>query len=537
MVRMIRTLPALANVMLLLTGLGAVPLARAACEPSFTQADALLETHRLDRALPGAALVIFDATGTISHERFFGTYMASTFVPIASASKAVSAAVIMSLVDDGTLSLNDTVATYLPQYLGTPNGAITVRQAFSQTSGLYNDEWPCIGDSATTLAACTLDILDNTPRVSPPGQTFFYGGNSMQVAGRIAELAYCQRFPASCAGLGSGAVWRKIFIERIRDPLGMGMFYSSTTNPRIAGGIVSRLSDYRKFWQMIVNRGDFNGVRVLSPLAVDEMTRDQTNGAPVYYSAAQPDIRYGLGVWRFRPDSRGYAHVLSDPGKFGFHPWFDLDTNIAGIVMLNDAAGAANGGGRHIAIQIEDLTHDRFTNSTLDSDADGVCNAADLCPSIANPAQLDTDGDGAGDACDCAVSNARLWGASRETGRAWFYAPTSCLTVSYQPATGRINCFSTENLLDWFQPSTAGAVATDLRYDIVRSVDLSNFVSGAVCEATAIDRNGPFNNAYMIPAPPAGQVFGYVARAMTTCGAGPAGTASSGAVIEARECP
>lgn len=535
--RTIRTFSASALAATLLAVSAIVPSASAACEPSFTQVDSVLDAHRIERALPGAAIAVFDGAGTNYHERFFGTYTASTFVPIASASKAVSAAVIMSLVDDGTLSLNDTVAQYLPQYTGTPSGAITLRQAFSQTSGIYNDDWPCTGDGATTLSACATDILDNAPRVSPPGETFFYGGNSMQVAGRIAEIAYCNRFPANCTGLGSGAIWRRIFVERIRDPLGMGMFYNSATNPRIAGGLFSRMSDYRKFWRMIINRGELDGVRVLSRQAVDEMTRDQTGGARVYYSAAQPDIRYGLGVWRFRPDSLGVAHVLSDPGKFGFHPWFDVDTGIGGIVMLNDPAGAAVDGGRHIALQIEQAVHDRFLGVGIDTDADGICDAADLCPAVADPAQLDTDADGAGDACDCAVDNSRLWNAAGETGRVLFYPKTSCLTVSYQPATGQINCFSTRNLLDWFQPDVPGAVATDLRYDVVRSETLADFVGGGVCEATSIERNGPFNNAYVIPAPPAGQAFGYLARASNACGAGPAGRASSGAIIEARECP
>lgn len=43
-------------------------------------------------------------------------------------------------------------------------------------------------------------------------------------------------------------------------------------------------------------------------------------------------------------------------------------------------------------------------NTVFDTDGDGLANACDICPLVADPAQLDTDGDGRGDACDnCAA--------------------------------------------------------------------------------------------------------------------------------------
>ena len=524
-------------VLFILSFVTAVPTAAAACLPDFAQAEAVLELHVADRALAGAGLAVFLGDGTSHHERYFGAYTTATFVPLASASKAVSAAAIMSLVDDGTLSLDDTIATYLPQYAGTPNGAITVRQTFSQTAGLWNEEWPCIGDSGTTLAACAGEILDDAPRIAPPGGAFFYGGNSMHVAGRVAEVAYCSRFPANCVGLGSGAIWRRIFNERIRNPLGIGMLWNSATNPRIAGGLFSRLSDYQKFWRMIMNRGEVDGVRVLSPEAVDAMTNDQTRGAVVFYSAAQPNIRYGLGIWRFRPDIGGTALVLSDPGKFGFHPWYDVDAGVGGIVLLDDPAGAAVGGGRHIATQIEDLVRDRFMMGDIDSDGDGLCDAADVCRAVADPSPTDADSDGAGDACDCAPADRRLWAAPGETGHAMFYGPPTCLTASYDPVTDEIFCLPTRNLFDWLQPEAPGAIATDVRYDVIRTPVPSDFMAVAMCEFTSIDRNGPFNDAYLNLVPPVGGILAYLPRAANGCGSGPAGRSSAGEVIVSRTCP
>ncbi len=508
-----------------------VPLVLAAsCPPALDQVDSVLASHVVDRALPGAAVAVFDAAGTNLHETFLGTYHPNTFVPLASATKAVSAAVILSLVDDGTLSLDDTVADFMPEYAGTERGSITVRQAFSQTSGLWNSEWPCTGDTTTTLDLCARDILDHAPRISAPGETFFYGGNSMHVAGRLAEIAYCNRFPASCAGLGSGAVWIKIYNERIKNPLGIGMFYNSASNPRIAGGMAGRLSDYRTFWRMILGGGEVDGVRVLSAASVDAMTQDQTRGAPVYYSAAQPDVGYGLGIWRF-------DGVLSDPGKFGFHPWWDLEAGIGGIVMINDPEGAGQGGGRHVAFQIESIVRTRLRAGDADSDGDAICDAADLCPDVHEPSPSDVDGDGAGDACDCAMTDPRVWAPPGEAGRAIFYGPPTCLDVFYNPVSEQITCFGTRNLYDWFQPEEPGGVVTDLRYDVVRSPAAFDFVSAATCEAIAMDRSGPFNNRYLVAEPLPGNVDHYLVRAANACGSGPPGTTGSGAPITARACP
>ncbi|MCW5206357.1 thrombospondin type 3 repeat-containing protein, partial [Desulfobulbus sp. F5] len=41
--------------------------------------------------------------------------------------------------------------------------------------------------------------------------------------------------------------------------------------------------------------------------------------------------------------------------------------------------------------------------TVTDTDGDGIADATDNCPLVANPDQADTDGDGKGDACDAAT--------------------------------------------------------------------------------------------------------------------------------------
>ncbi len=512
------------------------PPAMAQCDPDFEHAEHVLETHRLDRALPGAGISIFSPADGVLHSNLFGQWGPNTFIPIASATKAVSAAVIMSLVDDGTLSLDTTVADLMPQYAGTPNGEITVAMAFSHTSGLYNDSWSCIGSNSVTLGECAEQILDEAPRISDPGETFLYGSNSMHVAGRMAEIAYCNRFPASCVDVPSGRIWIRIFNERLKNPLGIGLFYTNNSNPTIAGGMFSRLSDYETFWRMIIGGGEVDGVRVLSPQAVDEMLVDRAAATQIYYSPAQPDIGNGLGIWMFDRGADGETTIYSDPGKFGLHPWYDAVADIGGIVMLNDGDGAGSGGGRHITLQIQQILRRQMVAGNSDGDGDGVCDAIDRCPAVFDPGQADADGDGIGDACDCAPSDPRTWAVPGETGRLMFYGPPTCYFTSYDPDTGEVGCFGTRNLADWLQPKEPGGIVTDLRYDVIQSSS-DDFVGDGICAVSDDERSGPFNNEYLTDAPAAGGTFGYLARPMNACGSGPAGFDSSGTEIPARTCP
>src|SRR6185295_1027121 len=96
----------------------------------------------------GASLRV-DQRGVTLYQRSFGTYTPGTVVPIASATKWLSAAVVMSLVDEGRLRLDDRVAQYIPSFTG-PKAAITIRQCFTHTSGLPDND-ASISDDTITL--------------------------------------------------------------------------------------------------------------------------------------------------------------------------------------------------------------------------------------------------------------------------------------------------------------------------------------------------------------------------------------------------
>jgi CubicO group peptidase (beta-lactamase class C family) len=106
-------------------------------------------------------------------------------IPIASATKWLTGAIVLTLVDEGKLGLDHIVSRYLPEFTGD-KARITVRQLLSHMSGL-----PMTGralDRRDITLKQAVDVIAAAPLMSPPGEICVYGDASVQVAGRIAEI-------------------------------------------------------------------------------------------------------------------------------------------------------------------------------------------------------------------------------------------------------------------------------------------------------------------------------------------------------------
>ena len=302
----------------------------------FTALDTLLRQEA--RKNRGMALVLVK-DGVIIYDKGFSGITSDTVIPIASATKWLSAAVIMALVDEGVLSLDDKASKYLDNYTGN-HGEMTVRQMFSHTSGLPGHySTTGIPGSDDILSNRKITLAESADRIAEvellgdPGTQFYYGGLSIQVAGRIAEVA-------------SGKDWLTLFEEKVAHPLGMSETdyngLGPTNNPRIAGSIQTSAHQYAQFLQMLLADGTYEGKRVLSPNAVNDMLHDQTFGVPIVSSPWQQyehllpvaEVRYGVGCWLEITDKKGNAREASSQGAFGFSPWIDTDRNLAGVLAV-----------------------------------------------------------------------------------------------------------------------------------------------------------------------------------------------------------
>ena len=327
----------------------------AAQDYDFSRIDQLLQDSVEQIAgLGGGVNLMLWKDGEIIYNRSFNKadkdYSETTLVPIASASKWLSGAVIMALVDQGKLSL-DTRAGDFFSGLDDDHAAMTLRQMFSHTSGMPDNDHSsvdCLNQRKFEggLAACVDEVLQED-LVAAPGAQFAYGGNSMHVAGRIAEIVYAPGQP-------TGDAWDSMFDELITGPLNMprSSYDAPLTrgdNPLISGGAWSTGAEYMNFLVMLLQGGVFDGERVLTEAAIETMLADQTGGATIVYSpyqpyfwldASLPGTRYGVGVWREVLDNKGVLTEASSQGAFGFSPWIDRERNLAGVLSVFSTLGA-----------------------------------------------------------------------------------------------------------------------------------------------------------------------------------------------------
>ena len=262
------------------------------------------------------------ATGH-AHEQSFGSFTPTTVVPIASATKTLSAAVLMSLVDSGLLSLDDRVGQYLPEWNSGTRAGITLRMCFTHTSGMVANNG-AISDEVITLRQAAAQIA-TVPLLGMPGSEFRYGGVSMHVAGAVCEVV-------------SGQSWSSLFAQRIAAPLQLTATdfsaFGPTQNPRIAGGAQSNLRDFARFMAMLRDGGTWNGTQVLSQASTRTMLTAQTVGIPVAGSPHPYLAPYGIGTWIDRRDSQGRTLIASAVGAFGFHGWIDRVHELSGTLAI-----------------------------------------------------------------------------------------------------------------------------------------------------------------------------------------------------------
>jgi CubicO group peptidase (beta-lactamase class C family) len=281
----------------------------------------------------GATLIVF-REGRQLYRIDAGGIGRDAQLPVASASKWMAAALVMTVVDEGKLSLDEPIGKRLPAFTGAA-GKITLRQILSYTSGqgslqglvdIRQDPRISLADSAEAIAAL--------PLKDTPGKVFRYGSPAFQVAGALAEQA-------------TGKSWSQLFEERIGRPLGLQRTFWGNPlwpelspleihNPNLQGGVVTTAEDYGKFLTMLASGGKYDGQRILSENSIREMERAQTFDSRIVFEPAgvKRKMQYALGNWCERVEPDRACSVVSSPGVFGTYPWIDRRHDLYGLLFM-----------------------------------------------------------------------------------------------------------------------------------------------------------------------------------------------------------
>ena len=337
------------------------------------------------------AIVLIQQHGRPIYFKCFGVRDVATKQPMTpdtifalhSMTKPITSLAAMMLIDNGKLALADPVSKYIPAFaavkvgvdsgtesgdfvlkLVPPNRPVTIEDLLRHTSGITYDY---IGGDLIKKAYTDADIFEGhfdnkefaervarLPLARQPGTLWRYG-HSTDVLGRIIEIV-------------SGKSLFEFLKQRILSPLGMTstrfVLHGAAEWARMAeplpddailllaehdrrahpewesggGGLVSTITDYARFAQMLLDGGRLDGKQYLSPTAFKQMTTDHIGpGSGVardyfYFPGDGFGFGYGLAVrtdpGNARPPPPGSIGELKwDSGSgtyFGIDPKLDM---------------------------------------------------------------------------------------------------------------------------------------------------------------------------------------------------------------------
>ena len=263
------------------------------------------------KRIPGAVLLLarkgktasLDAVG-FQDRRSQTPMKAESIFRIASMSKPITSVAAMILAEEGKLDIAAPVAQYLPEFKdvkvgvekAAPKRPMTVHDLLRHTSGLtygifgtspVDELYKKSNMFASKSLADMVANIASLPLLHHPGEVWEYSV-STDVLGRVVEVV-------------SGMTLDQFVAERITRPLKMvdtGFYLNASQATRLArpdaammmppgdptakpavfsggGGMLSTAGDYARFCQMLLNGGDLDGIRILSPHTVALMTSDQ----------------------------------------------------------------------------------------------------------------------------------------------------------------------------------------------------------------------------------------------------------------------
>lgn len=333
----------------------------------------------VDEARCAGAITLIARDGRIVDARTYGWRDIAAKLPmerdsllaIYSLTKPVIAVMTLMLWEEGRFNLDDPVSKYLPEFkdmkvaTGGTAGApvleaarpITIRHLLTHTAG-FSYDWnasPAVQPSyqqADLFNHATMPefarALAAIPLNHQPGDAFLYGAN-FDVLGYLIETLTKQPLETVLQQRIFGPLKMTDTFFRIppekrsrlavihrRDAAGVlrpekadrviARALGGDAFPNGSGGLISTADDYARFAQMLLNRGELDGVRLLAPKTVALMASDHLRQikTPTTFMGAAGTYGLGVGVW-------GAGSGSDSPGSAGRFGWTGYATTYCNI--------------------------------------------------------------------------------------------------------------------------------------------------------------------------------------------------------------
>jgi CubicO group peptidase (beta-lactamase class C family) len=299
-----------------------------------------------------------------------------------SMTKLVTTVAILQLHEQGSLNINDRVATYLPfftvAYPSDNTQQVTIRHLLNHSSGIPNNVPALVGwihhaeeprlDQTSYLA----EVLPDYARLRfTPGDHGEYTNVGYMVLGAVIEAVSGQTYedyvrthllqPLGMAHtdfLYTDAMWANaatashpwLSIESLALPMlvpDWGSYVRETTggrmwlNPFYANsapptGLIGPATDAAQFMLAMLNDGTLAGKHILTPESVRMMVNDSWVMGVHGEADTYPGMQYGLG-WHIVPEGERFRiqHRGGGPG-FGSEMRLYPDEGLGMMVMAND---------------------------------------------------------------------------------------------------------------------------------------------------------------------------------------------------------
>jgi CubicO group peptidase (beta-lactamase class C family) len=292
-------------------------------QSNFDAVDQLFKQNQ--KAIGGGYAVVVWKDGKVIYQKQLNTdFTPKTQAPIGRAGDWMTAALVMTLVDDGKLSLDDKVTQYIPLFGKYMKGYITIRNCLTNTTGIKTDESvdkPLSKVHYETLEDMVNTYADKHSIATNPSTEIFYSTYGPNIAGRCLEVV-------------SKKTFGRLMMDRIVHPLKMRATSfvnedGGADDPSNGGR--SCVNDYINFLTMLLNKGMFDGKRVLSEKAVQELETIQFGALPVKYVPKElQGTKTALG--NYLANASGTLMVC--PDLLGAAAWLDTCRGYAAVLLV-----------------------------------------------------------------------------------------------------------------------------------------------------------------------------------------------------------